>query len=174
MLAQFEPNNSLCRFTLQSVMKNTVTEYSADQQEDLLWLLRTKYAGDAERMLEVWGFEGECAPEDVVIPGIEELKADAYRQLKGAIAKTIDPQKLANTLKILEDMKDRDEGKGMEEKAKGIAESIASLADEAPPAHLAETSSLAPVVADHVKRPRRRAVKPSEKVNGLDENSDTP
>lgn len=173
MLAQFEPNNSLCRFTLQSVMKNTVTEYSADQQEDLLWLLRAKYAGDAERMLEVWGFEGECAPEDVVIPGIEELKADAYRQLKGAIAKTIDPQKIANTLKILEDMKDRDEGKGMEEKAKGIAESIASLADAEPPAGL-ENVSLEPVVSDHIKKPRRRPSKPSKEINGLDENSDTP
>ena len=155
-------------------MRKTKEEFSAEQEEDLLYLLRTRYGGDSERMKAVWGFEGECAPEEVVVPGIEELKADTYRQLKGAIGKTADPQKLANTLKILEDMKDRDEGKDLEEKAKGIAESIASLADAAPPQGLADIS-LEPVVSEHMKMPRRRREKkPSKEVNGLDENSDSP
>ena len=162
-------------------MKNTGEEYGMEQRADLLSVLANKYKGNLTPFCIVWdlkeseveGWLAEQEPDEGSVPTIEELKADAYRQLKGAIAKTSDPQKLATTLKTLEDMRERDEGKTMEEKTQGVAESIASLADVAPPEGLTDVS-LNPVVAEHVKRPRRKKAKPSEEINGLDENSDTP
>lgn len=154
-------------------MKKKGENYGSSQEEDLLWLLRNKYMGDADAFSETWGFVPEGDPGEVPVPGIEELKADAYRQLKVSLSRCADPQKLANTLKTLEDMKERDAGRDMEEKVKGVADSIEALAGQAPPPDIAATL-IAPVVADHVKRPRRRKAKPSKEVNGLDENSDSP
>lgn len=162
-------------------MREKDTEYSDGQKADILSLLTGRYGGDVATLCNTWGLDErqvaswaeELGEQDMSAPTIEELKTDVYRQLKGAISRTADPQKLANTIKILEDMKDRNEGKDLEERAKGVAESIASLAADAPPSGLAEIS-LEPVVADHVKRPRRRKPRPSEEINGLDENSDAP
>lgn len=150
------------------------TSYAPGQEEDLLWLLRNKYMGNADAFGEVWDFIPEGDVEDIPVPGIEELKADAYRQLKVSITQTKDPQKLATTIKTLEDMKDRDAGRDLEEKVKGVADSIEALAGQAPPPDITG-ALLAPVVSDHVKAPRRRKkVLPSKEVNGLDENSDSP
>lgn len=149
------------------------SSYSLDQDEDLLWLLRNKYMGDTGAFEDVWGFIPDGEVGEAPVPDIDDLKADAYRQLKVSITRCADPQKLATTLKTLEDMKDRDAGRGFEEKVKGVADSIEALAGQAPPPDLAATL-LAPVVADHVKRPRRKKAKPSKEINGLDENSDSP
>lgn len=155
-------------------MRKDAKEYTPEQEEDLLWLLRNKYKGDSEEFGAAWGFVPEGDAGDMSVPTIDELKADAYRQLKGCITGTSDPQKIANTIKILEDMKDRDAGKGLEETAKGVSASIESLALDAPP-ELPEALDVAPVTAEHAKRPRRRRKAiPSKDVNGLDENSDMP
>lgn len=172
-MAQFEPIIKECRHNLHAAMKKKSTGFDGSQEEDLLWLLRNKYMGNREAFEEVWGFVPEGDTEDIPVPGIEELKADAYRQLKVSITQTKDPQKLATTLKTLEDMKDRDAGRDFEEKVKGVAESIEAIAGQAPPPDITATL-LAPVVSDHVKAPRRRKPRPSKEVNGLDENSDSP
>ena len=150
-------------------------------QADILYLLKERYNGDVELMSRTWNFSDRDDLRDAAreggieetVPGIEELKADAYRQLKRTITRTADPNKLANTIKILEDMKERTEDKSQEEQSLGVAASIESLMETAPPEGLRE-ASLSPVAGDHVKRPRRRKEKPSEEVNGLDENSDNP
>lgn len=150
-------------------------------REDILFLLKEKYNGDVNFLAKTWDFsDGELIDEvartegiEKGVPTIEELKADAYRQLKGTIARAADPQRLAQTIKILEDMKERTEDKDSADKAQSVAESIESLADIAPPEGLQDVS-LNPVVSDHIKRPRRKKAKPSDEVNGLDENSDTP
>lgn len=148
-------------------------KYTPEQEADLKFLLKNKYKGDEERLNAVWRAGKKALAESDEVPSIEELKADAYRQLKVSIVQTSDPQKLATTIKTLEDMKDRDAGRGLEEKVKGVAESVEALMAAAPPTTLADTL-VAPVVPGHVKAPRKRKARPSKEVNGLDENSDCP
>ena len=148
-------------------------KYTESQEADLMFLLTKKYKGNEEALNAVWRMGKKALKENNEVPSIEELKADAYRQLKVSIAQASDPQKLATTIKTLEDMKDRDAGRDMEEKVKGVAESVEALMGAAPPSSLADTL-IAPVVSSHVKAPRKRKAKPSKEVNGLDENSDSP
>lgn len=148
-------------------------KYTEEQEADLKFLLMKKYKGDEKALNEVWKAGRKALKESDEVPGIEELKADAYRQLKVSITQTTDPQKLATTIKTLEDMKDRDAGRDMEEKVRGVAESVEALMAEAPPVGIADTL-VSPVVPGHVKAPRKRKARPSKEVNGLDENSDSP
>lgn len=162
-------------------MKN-INDFTDSQIQDLLYLLQNKYAGDAETLSLTWDLDEGAIDEwkdlfptsEARIPDIEELKADAYRQLKASLAKASDPQKIANSLKILEDMKDRDASRGDEEKMKTVSQSVEALVDDLP-VEVVDRPVTDPVVSEHVKKPaRKKKPKPSKDINGLDENSDNP